>query len=329
MEGILTINFQNPTVSEIIDDSEKSLILEQRDWNPYNGKVTIGVLANAIANMIYDSDPRGGEAGGFEVVGDATVGGGSVYQEPTVIYQEPVVIYDPEMSADDGNIVYGQGLTTIGDTGSIVQGTRPASVNCSLNADGELLATLYAYPYPSSLNFNVRLTHGRITSSKQESNAFEEIILFRLSDNERTSYPVSSMQSSTWVGDVYDVEGAIVNPPSKSYSNNYFSLSRKIYGSLLVKYKVKRYIYELAIPMNEEEEDNKWDTVAYGIFDGGVSWEEIRGDESNSLSGTECTRSILSTGDSDGDDEDEEGRSSGRYTKYDYCTQDILYDHYR
>lgn len=333
LEGILTINFKNPSVSEVDDDSSASLILEQRNWNPYSGKITIGSMANAIANMIYDDDPRGGVGGGYELVGDGTgsaIGDGSVYQEPTVFYEEPTIVYDSDIDLGDDDLSQGVGVTStpIGSTGSIVQGKRPASVNCNLNADGELVATVYAYPSPSNLNFNTRLTHGRITGRQVRTESFEEIILFRISDEERTSYPVSSMQSYRWLGDIYDENGAVVNTPNTSYSNNYFNLSQKIYGSLLVKYNVRRHIFDIAIPENEDEEDNKWDSVVYATFNGGVSWVEVRGEESNSLSGTECETSVGSVVDSDDDDDDDEGSASGRYTKIDYCSQDIISDHY-
>lgn len=270
---------------------QNALFLEQRDWDPYDGAISNTTMANALANFIY----------------------GSQSSEP--------IDYDPDAVTNDPNYELNLTGASLGASSNHFAGSNPTNVQCSLDADGCMTATIYAYPVPWNLRYRLHVTHGSVSSRVERVQEFRELIQVRLQDPGtaiRPDYPVRQLIDYEWFGDVYNSEGDVINGPNIEVIENELFLDGRVYGTIDVTYSVERHFYTVEIqPDYSRPEGDEYKSVAYAPFEGGVEWEEIDPAPSVNFDASSCgfiTRVIFA------DDELPTVDGNDRIDTYNYCS---------
>lgn len=278
-EGLL-IPYKEPE----LPDSENTVTFEQKDWDPYEGKLTNTTLVNAIANMLY-SEPSDNES-----------------------------------------------ESSLGSKLTLTSGIFPTNIICDSNINGDMIVEVYSYPSPYNLEYNVNLSHGYIKKTEYFEEIFTELVSVRLQNPDEPvspSYPVKSAIGYEWLYKTWDEKGNEVVFPNIKFKGSKFYISERVYGEIVVVYRVVRRKHTLIIPMRVEYEDTEdydlmYHSVIYALFKGGVSWEKLNVSPSMNTNTSLCGATVkINTPDgypySDGRD---------KYTKYDYCSGDKTDEYY-
>ena len=207
--------------------------------------------------------------------------------------------------------------------------------------NGTFNATVHVYPYPAELPFTLKVSHGHVASRFMALPIREETIQCGFQTELSPEYPVHVWGGVQWVGNCYDRNGNIVPRPTVTRVGNILKLSEQVYGSIRIRYTVVRHTYTISISSRTDAIENKYQSVAYAVFDGGVVWldvtapagfEEFDGDCGN---GAFYDDSLLPDGYTDGQ-LSQTTLCSTRYTRYpiaaradkevevDYCTQEVI-----
>ena len=273
-----------------------ALVLEQKDWSPYDGAITNTSMVNAIANWLYGS-------GGREIVGSSTSQVGSSTS------QVGSSVLDDIIGA------------SLGGTSSNFNGSNPTQVECSLDGDGCMTATIFAYPIPWDLNYTLRATHGRVSSRREYVQEFRELVQVRLQDPGipiSPDYPIKSLRDYEWFGNVYNNLGDVVPSPNITVRDTEIYIDARVYGTIDVTYTVEKHIYTIEVtPDFDRPVADQYKSVAYAPYDGGVEWEEIDPAPSTNLDFSSCGGWINVTVDSDDDLPWTEGNE--KIDEYRYC----------
>jgi hypothetical protein len=154
-------------------------------------------------------------------------------------------------------------------------GGRWPEVNCG-GLNGQFNATMYVYPCTGA-TFQFHVSWGRVVSRRAELLYREDIIQTDLELKHTPDYPVRFMALMSWIGKCYDHDGNVVAAPSADYDSDtgVITVSREVYGSLRVRYTVRRYTYQVQINRRPTAQENKYQSTAYVVFNGGVKWLEI------------------------------------------------------
>lgn len=155
-----------------------------------------------------------------------------------------------------------------------VNGGRWPAMYCG-GLNGVFVGTVYAYPCEPHLSYQIKVSHGLVTARTIEIAIREEIIQCSLKLEHDTDYPVLSMLSKSWVGHCYDNEGNITGRPIVTEVDNKIVFDQAVYGSLRVRYQVLRHVYEVTVSKRLNSIENNYQSVAYGVWDGGVIWIDI------------------------------------------------------
>ena len=263
-----------------------------------------------------------------------------------------VIIEQKPWAKDVGRTSNSQGILAIGTMifGEELFGGVLPLPNCG-GADG-FDAPVYVYPSSADLNYVFDVSHGGAssaiaTSDKSESDVAsgkplgvvgvvtrEEVVQCGYNSSANTEYPVQRMVSKQWIGKCYDSVGNVVSRPSVTQKGRALFFSKKVYGSVRVKYKVHRVTYTVRVPERDDSIENNFQSVAFCRWDGGVEYKEIE-----APSGYEITLGDCDNGLPDGSDgstdicPDDRGQGSypvavhaDRHTKVDYCSQQITSD---
>ncbi len=185
-----------------------------------------------------------------------------------------VMIEQEPWPKDVGQTSKNQGILAMGSM--IFGGTLP-SANCG--GLSEFSTPVYVYPSAYFLRFTFHISHGDMILESASYDVREEIVQCSLSETALLDYPVHAMILMQWVGDCYGSDGSVISKPiitiDKTVDGRTLTFSDKVYGSLRVKYYVKRYTYKARIEEREDSIENNFQSVVFAIWDGGISFEEI------------------------------------------------------
>ncbi len=137
-------------------------------------------------------------------------------------------------------------------------------------------ATVYVYLWDKTLEYgNLLSSRGSVSTRVSEQFLHKEIVHFSYSNEARLKYPMDSVKSYEWLGNIYNGEGGIVNAPNVNISDNDVSLSERVHGSLKVYYYVTRHVYRVTVPKLEDATENHYSAVVYAVWAGGVQWLKL------------------------------------------------------
>lgn len=234
-------------------------------------------------------------------------------------------------------------------------------VDCGIEADGCIYCYIYVDPFPASLEYQLYTSFGELAEKEVEEFEKTEVVTFRLQNSLTLgSTPKSAgvdtfYLSQEWVGDIYNEEGEVVDPPDVIItSDGKVSITRRVYASLRVKYTAVRHKYTLKVPKREDTDVDVFGAVVYGIWKnpvqettrkisdgdttikkvetdtGGITWTELspppNADE-NAKAETTCgwysNDSLIDEEDEEREEDIPEAPMVDKETIIDYCTQEI------
>jgi len=135
--------------------------------------------------------------------------------------------------------------------------------------------TVYAYPSRPDLNYLIGCTWGTLGPRRINESDFQEAIQCNLQTELETRYPPLSVTGYTWIGDAYSPEGDVLTRPAVTVVDGRIRIAARVYGTLLVSYKVHRHLYTMAIPARSEAEENTVQSHVYACWSGGNTVIEI------------------------------------------------------
>lgn len=211
----------------------------------------------------------------------------------------------------------------------LVENQDPAErTNCLSGGRG---TTLYVYRYDLSLPYTLHVTHGELGDRRVEDDlVFTEKIRVNMQGEVNLKYPNFGVVDTAWLGGkVWDKDGMEISPPAPTTTSSSVIFPDRLYGTLLISYKIKRDAYFLPLVARPEAEENKYSSVAYAVHRGGVDWMEIRIPEQLEKTGKVCYGGGGTLGGHEGP-EDPDGPPSAPHADaeigIDYCSQEVLYD---
>lgn len=249
-------------------------------------------------------------------------------QLPTQAVQDYVQLEQEEWK-ETNNIVTKSGLADF--MSSILYGNLISSFNCKVGAGYKFQKFIYAYPSPGTLLYQTGTTYGTKMAGVREQIDIEETLSFSLSTSQTLRYPPSNTVSVRTIpgSDFYDSEGNRVPIPRITVNAKEVTISEPVYGSLKATYKTYRHTYLVFVPVREEAVENRFQSVFYARWDGGVNLEAIEvpnNADSDYEAGLDCkSRSLINGGDTEvsaGDGFNPPvGFPSTTTEGIDYCTQ--------
>lgn len=184
-----------------------------------------------------------------------------------------VLIEQEPWGRDVGETSNMQGILAIS---AAVSGGRWPEVNCA-GSNGEFNATVYVYTCDDvGLDYQFKVSHGTVSMRVTEIMYREEVVQCSLQLEHELDYPVRSVGAMSWIGNCYDSGGSVTSRPIVTIQDdNTVLLSKKVWGSLRVRYTVLRHTYHVTIQRRWAALENKYNSVAYAVWDGGVKWLDI------------------------------------------------------
>lgn len=165
-------------------------------------------------------------------------------------------------------------MTGILGIASAINGTRWPEVFCG-GMNGYFNATVYVYPCDFGMDYQFHVSHGSVTSGSTDIKYREEVVQCSMQLVHTLDYPLYQLGSMSWIGRCYDSQGNFVSRPQVSIYGNQVVISEEVYGSVRVRYTVVRHTYHVTISRRFAAIENKYESVAYAVWDGGVKWIDI------------------------------------------------------
>ncbi len=237
---------------------------------------------------------------------------------------DALLLEQAEMGSYSGHVTRGQ---IVGWLRSMMYGYEEPEVDCGLDSDGGVNTAVLVYPYDPALAYRLALSHGELGELVVEEVEFVELV--HLTPDRTTAdlkYPAQAILAAEWIGDGYDGTGAAVPVPAVTVDGLEITLARPVYGALKVTYRVVVHGYAVTLPAREKALDNRWSSVAYAWWDGGVKWLslELPDGINNMEEGQPCGWSSTGTARYPDDEiRGPQGDSASREIIVDYCTQTI------
>lgn len=226
-------------------------------------------------------------------------------------------------------------LQAIVGISAAIYGNEWPNMRCG-GLNGIFEADVYVYPCDSSTPFQFRVSHGTVRSSTVEIAYREEIVQSSLQLQATPEYPVQSMGTVAWIGNCYDASGNVTTRPTVTLENNVLTFSKKVFGSVRVRYTVFRYIYSVEVSKRLLALENKYQSVAYVVWDGGVKWCDVEAPaDFEQFDGLCGNGGDYDDGEGEGDGEDGDGdgddglptaNGADRKIVIDYCSQEQISD---
>ena len=200
-------------------------------------------------------------------------------------------------------------------------------VDCGFDGDAFIVGLL-VYPRTPELQFTMYLSHGSMGVPAIEESVQEEIINLRLETKSALKYPVLAVSKTEWLGDIYDKDFNLVPAPLVAKFGDGIVTAAPVYGSVRVTYTSLRYSYPVTIASREESIANKYSSVAFGVYSGGVDWLELSAPPGAEEFDGDCRYggSTVHVNPPDDPDDDGDGGGADRLIKFDYCTRELISD---
>lgn len=170
---------------------------------------------------------------------------------------------------------------------ALLDGEQPAEPVCV----DDCRTALYVYRRDLLLNYRLAVSHGKLGAPVREDDIyFTERLKFVMSDTMPFRYPCRDVVESRWLGDVvYDQDGGEVDPPGQTPSVDAMTLTQPVYGTLAVTYRIDRDRYDLELPAREAAIENRYSSVAYAVYTGGLQWLAVQPPPGAEESGQQCS----------------------------------------
>ena len=202
-------------------------------------------------------------------------------------------------------------------------------IDCGMEIDGSIKCNILAYPAYPTLNYVLDASYGFLGPKEIKELEEKEAIVLSSSSSAKLKYPTKGVTRYYWEGDVFDYFGGLTPPPVVTFSSDEIELDKVVSGVLIVEYAVVRHDYVLTVFPREEAEENKFSSVVYGRYTGGINWVEVEPPpNADELSDGTLTCGFGSGGETsvgeDGDDWEPPVATHKDYiTEIDYCTGDV------
>jgi hypothetical protein len=147
--------------------------------------------------------------------------------------------------------------------------------NCGWDGD-TLSRQIFGYPSRRDLNYTAGCSHGTLGPRRVQEVDYTEAIQCNLELEPELTYPALSVTRFAWVGDAYSPLGDVLARPAVTINANGIKIATKVYGTLLVTYKVCRHIYSIAIRPRVGATENKLQSFVYAVWSGGNTYLEVK-----------------------------------------------------
>lgn len=191
--------------------------------------------------------------------------------------------------------------------------------NCA--SDGSFYTnTLYAYPSRPNLSFKVGWVNAIVPNHLIKFPLYTEVIQCDMNLKATLKYPAMEIKSVGWVNEVYGETGEVTTKPNITIVSDGVKFSKKVYGSVLVTYKVCQHVFPFSVKRRTEAIENFFSAFAYAIWTGGNTFLELKAPEGAEEG--ECN-TYRGTGTFSGKEPNvpENVPSEDEYEDIDYCTQ--------
>jgi len=191
---------------------------------------------------------------------------------------------------------------------------------CGGNEDGSVDVTIYVYPTPDILSYNLVSNNGTFGDPVTSDIEKTELIKFELEASKDTGHNIAEIIEIAWEGSVHDAKGNVVYPAVPIADGTYLVTSQVVYGSCRVTYKTFGDTYTLNVPKREDGEEFQA-TVMVFYGDSQVETLDVIFPDFSGL----CDEGYQVCIDGDcaqpADDDDGDGTSTTlQLVAYDYCT---------
>lgn len=209
---------------------------------------------------------------------------------------------------------------------ALLSGTQPDAPVCV----DECATAFYVYRRDLALEYRLQVSHGDLgLRVRQDDLFYTQKISFVMESEADLAYPCWGVVESRWLGDVvYDRDGGITTPPVLTTSSNLLTLSKQVYGTLAITYRINRDRYDLELPRRAAAIENSYSSVAYATWTGGIEWLPVQPPPGAEESGQQCfgggggSLTIVP--------DDEPGLpvadNADAEIVIDYCTQEVISD---
>lgn len=209
---------------------------------------------------------------------------------------------------------------------ALLDGDPPADPVC-VDACG---TTLHVYRYDLNVHYRLAVSHGALGEMvRSDDLLFTEKIVFVMADTAGLSYPCHGLVESLWLGDVvYDQDGGEIAPPAMTASLDALALAAKVYGTLAVTYRTSRDSYALELPARDQVIENKYSSVAYALWNGGLTWLTVTPPPGAEESDQQCSGGWGASLHGVPPDAPEQpyGPNADAEILIDYCSQEVISD---
>jgi hypothetical protein len=204
---------------------------------------------------------------------------------------------------------------------ALLYGYKNPDTYCGVE-DGQWEGQLNVYPRTKTLPYNLGVSHGVVGVGVVEEFEHTENIVFNLTATASLTYFAQEVVAIEWITSSYDSLGSVIKTPVVEIAGNTVTLSEVAYCTLTVTYSVYRLVHTVTVPERENAEENKYTSVAYAHYDGGVVWEELEQPANADIVGN-CGYDQDAFADCD-----PAATIADKYTVYNYCSNEVLSDEY-
>lgn len=138
---------------------------------------------------------------------------------------------------------------------------------------------VYAYPSRPDLKYLIGCSWGKLGDCRPQELLYTEAIQCNLELEPKLKYPALEVTKFAWVGDAWSPTGEQLQRPSVTIDGTGIRIAEKVYGTLLVTYKVRRDRYWLALSPRPGAQENKLQSFVYACWNGGNTHIEIKSPE--------------------------------------------------
>ena len=129
--------------------------------------------------------------------------------------------------------------------------------------------TVYAYPSRPDLAYVAGCSWGTLGPRRVQEASYTEAIQCDLQLEPELTYPALEVERYSWVGDAYSPAGDVLARPEVTIAGTGIRIAEKVYGTLLVTYRLVRHLYSLAITPRPDAEENRLQSFVYACWTGG------------------------------------------------------------
>lgn len=209
----------------------------------------------------------------------------------------------------------------------LLEGVETEDPDCTYSCG----TTVYVYRYDLTLNYKLYASHGTLGDKITQGDlTYTEKVKVSMQDEVSLKYPNFGVVDTTWLGGkAWDRTGRETTAPGYTADSSKVIFDQPVYGTLLLTYRINRDKYSLSLPKRVDAEENKFSSVAYAIYKGGPTWEEIETPPGSDDTDQQCTGGGGGGLEVDPPDPKEYPPYASNVDAkrvVDYCTQEVISD---